>query len=167
MPTQPGTPYEQPTITDQPTTPEEQPTVTEPTIEITEEEYETLEEPYVPGGNDRETPPRPNTPGNELIPGENGEWIEVDENGVPQYVWTWDEDEEEWVSEPIPPKINITFPDDEPTLPVIPAKPLVQPKKDNPTTGDTNAVIFSLLGILLISGCVTTYVVGKKKRSVK
>ena len=60
------------------------------------------EYPYVPGGNDREVPPNPTVPGNELFPDDDG-WIEYDPEGVPVGRWDWDDEEETWVFDPFPP----------------------------------------------------------------
>ena len=44
------------------------------------------------------TPPLPSTPGNILIPSEDGlTWFEFDEAGVPLGAWIWDDDEGVWI----------------------------------------------------------------------
>jgi fimbrial isopeptide formation D2 family protein len=48
-------------------------------------------------------PPAVAAPGNSLIPGPNGGYIEIDENGVPLGEWHWDEEEERWIFDEYPP----------------------------------------------------------------
>ena len=55
-------------------------------------------------------PPTATVEGNELVPGENGTWIELDEAGVPLGIWTWDEEEEEWVFEELPVPLGALMP---------------------------------------------------------
>ena len=59
-------------------------------------------------GTGNGTPPVYN--GNELIPGENGTWIELDEFGVPLGEWRWDDDEEVWIFEAFPPLAAFNMP---------------------------------------------------------
>ena len=58
--------------------------------------------PYVPGGYDRDVPPNPTVPGNELVADEDG-WIEYGPDGSPLGKWEWDDEEEIWVFDPFPP----------------------------------------------------------------
>jgi|GEM_PF-1549395 len=44
-----------------------------------------------------EHPPFPTEPGYTLVQDENGDWILLDENGVPLGRWVWDEDRNEWI----------------------------------------------------------------------
>ena len=45
---------------------------------------------YPPNGNSQ-SPPTPNSPGNNLLPGENNTFIEADEFGIPSGEWRWDD----------------------------------------------------------------------------
>jgi hypothetical protein len=54
------------------------------------------------GGTERPDPPAPSN-GGSLIPGENGNYIEIDENGVPIGEWHWDDDEGQWIFDKYPP----------------------------------------------------------------
>jgi len=60
------------------------------------------------GGNDG--PPTATVEGNELVPGENGTWIELDDTGVPLGTWTWDDEEEEWIFEELPVPLGAAMP---------------------------------------------------------
>ena len=64
-----------------------------PNPEIPEEDPEIPEEPEAP---------EPNTPGNsvDLV---DEDWIEFDEEGVPQGEWNWDDDEGVWIYDEFPP----------------------------------------------------------------
>jgi hypothetical protein len=48
---------------------------------------------------DTSTPPS----GGNLVPGDNGTYIELGPDGVPQGVWTWDPEQNVWVYEELPP----------------------------------------------------------------
>jgi hypothetical protein len=59
--------------------------------------------PHEPGGTDFEVPPAPNQPGNTIVEGPDGTYIELDEFGVPLGEWKWCDDEEMWIFEEFPP----------------------------------------------------------------
>jgi uncharacterized repeat protein (TIGR01451 family) len=88
-------------------------TVTPPTVTPPEEPGQTAPNapeagpnvPQTPGGTDPSTPPGPTVPGHNIVPGDNGVYIELDENGVPLGEWRWDEPTEEWVFEEYPPPL--------------------------------------------------------------
>jgi hypothetical protein len=52
-------------------------------------------------------PPVPTTPGNSIVPGDNGVYIEFDEDGVPLGEWRWDEPTEQWIFDEYPPLANL------------------------------------------------------------
>jgi hypothetical protein len=56
-----------------------------------------------PGETVPNSPPAPTVPGHTLVPGENGAFIELDENGTPLGEWRWDEDEGRWIFDAYPP----------------------------------------------------------------
>jgi hypothetical protein len=56
-----------------------------------------------PGGNDPTVPPRPTSPNNSLIPGPNGTYIEIDENGARIGEWYWDDLTAQWIFGEYPP----------------------------------------------------------------
>ena len=62
--------------------------------------------PHIPGGREREVPPAPTILGNELVPLDDGGWIEFDEDGVPLGEWHWDDPLEMWVFEEYPPPLS-------------------------------------------------------------
>jgi hypothetical protein len=57
------------------------------------------------GGGGSGGAPTPNAEGNSLIPGPNGTYIELDENGVPLGEWHYDDDAGEWVFDEYPPPL--------------------------------------------------------------
>jgi uncharacterized repeat protein (TIGR02543 family) len=55
--------------------------------------------------------PSPSAPGHVVVPGENGNFIELGEDGVPLGEWHWDEPTQVWVFEEYPPPLaNDTLP---------------------------------------------------------
>jgi hypothetical protein len=50
-----------------------------------------------PGGNGPIAPPRPTSPDNSLIPGPNGTYIEIDEDGARIGEWHWDDLTAQWI----------------------------------------------------------------------
>ena len=56
------------------------------------------------------TPPIVVDEGNDLIPTENGTWIEIAEDGVPLGEWIEDEDDEVWIFEELPPLAEFDMP---------------------------------------------------------
>jgi hypothetical protein len=50
-----------------------------------------------------ENPPEPSKPGGKLLPSDNGNYIEVDENGVPLGEWRYDPDTNTWIYDEYPP----------------------------------------------------------------
>jgi hypothetical protein len=56
--------------------------------------------PGPPGGFDPDRPPTPSIPGHSVILGENGSYIELDENGIPLGEWRWDENAGQWIFDP-------------------------------------------------------------------
>ena len=64
---------------------------------------EVLEERGEPGGKDRGRQPNPTILGNQLIPLDDGGWLEFDEDGTPLGEWHWDDYEEMWVFDEYPP----------------------------------------------------------------
>lgn len=80
-------------------------------------------DPYDPAGPTGPTepakpePPRPANPGHTLVPGEDGTYIELDEEGVPLGIWTLD-DGGEWVFEPYPTPESLPKTGVEDTLPL-------------------------------------------------
>ncbi|MDR3296045.1 MAG: LPXTG cell wall anchor domain-containing protein, partial [Clostridiales Family XIII bacterium] len=104
-----------------PGTQPEEPAVTEPEI------------PPAPGGNDPARPPAPIEWGNGIVPGENGVYIEINEDGVPLGEWHWEEPIQEWVFEEYPPPLaDMTL----------------------PQTGGQRAPLIPLLGFLAIVSIV-------------
>ena len=91
---------------------EEEPEEPEDTEEIEEpEDPDESEPPDHPGeteGSDHPpAPDRPDPPtppiGNTLVPGDNGSFLEVDDNDVPLGEWNWDEDTGTWIFSPYVP----------------------------------------------------------------
>jgi len=60
--------------------------------------------PHVPGGRDPNVPPAPSNPSSTLVPGEDGRFIEIGEDGVPLGEWYWDNGDELWIFDEYPPK---------------------------------------------------------------
>ena len=60
-------------------------------------------QPRPPGGTDPEIPPNPTIYGHSIVAGEDGVYIEFDEDGVPLGEWHWDEEMEEWIFDEYPP----------------------------------------------------------------
>ena len=56
-----------------------------------------------PGGSDPYIPPNPTLPGHSIEPGDDGRYIEFDEEGVPLGEWRWEEVIEEWIFDEYPP----------------------------------------------------------------
>ncbi|MCL1805003.1 MAG: hypothetical protein FWG28_03230 [Clostridiales bacterium] len=56
-----------------------------------------------PGGSDPYIPPNPTVSGHAIEPGDDGIFIEFDEEGVPLGEWHWEEVIEEWIFEEYPP----------------------------------------------------------------
>ncbi|MDR3295560.1 MAG: InlB B-repeat-containing protein [Clostridiales Family XIII bacterium] len=85
-----------------------------------------------PGGHDPGTPPVPAVAGSSLVPGDDGSFIEIGEDGVPLGAWHWDDPLQEWVFEEYPP-----------------------PLASLPQTGATAAsgAFFLLAFLLLAAGC--------------
>ena len=105
------------------------PEITPPTVppEITPEQPPappevTIEEEAPPAG------PAPNFPGNILVPGDGGSYIELDEDGAPVGKWEYDEENDIWIFEEFP----------VPSAPYEPGK--------GPKTGDeSNATMYIAL----------------------
>jgi hypothetical protein len=57
------------------------------------------------GGGGGGGAPTPGAEGNSLIPGPNGTYVELDENGVPLGEWRYDDDAGEWVFDEYPPPL--------------------------------------------------------------
>ena len=77
----------------------------------------------------------------ELVPNDNGGYIEFDENGTPLGIWTWNEDTEEWIFDKYVPLGGL------------------------PHTGDSLAPLVTLaLSALLVSGLFIERYLRKKKR---
>ena len=53
------------------------------------------------------TPPPVSPGGGALIPGDDGKYIELDDNGTPVGEWHWDEDLNEWLFDEYPPLIGL------------------------------------------------------------
>ncbi|MDR2296605.1 MAG: hypothetical protein LBD95_07390, partial [Clostridiales Family XIII bacterium] len=49
----------------------------------------------------------PTSPGNTIVPGPNGTFIEIGEDGVPLGEWHWDEPTEQWILDEYPPLANL------------------------------------------------------------
>ncbi|MCL2741889.1 MAG: hypothetical protein FWE70_07270 [Oscillospiraceae bacterium] len=83
----------------------------------------------MPGGNDKGNPPNTKVPGGNLIQEDDETYLEVDEDGVPYIVWTWD-DEDGWTPRDYEP--------DE-----------VEEIGELPPTGDPSALpgLFAMLGV--------------------
>ena len=62
---------------------------------------------HEPGGTDPSLPPVPTIPGNMVIPGDNGVFIEFDGFGTPLGEWSWDDFDEIWVFEEYPPPLSM------------------------------------------------------------
>ena len=98
--TPPTTPVEPPTTpTTPPTTPVEPPTVPE--------DPPTPPDDRKTGGSD---PSGPVSDGIVEV-NEDGDFIELDEDGIPLGRWVWDDDEELWILDEFPPLGNLEFPD--------------------------------------------------------
>ena len=65
---------------------------------------------HTPGGTTTDIPPNPTKPGNSVVPGDEGMFIELDENGVPLGEWHWDEEENVWIFDEYPPLTDMTVP---------------------------------------------------------
>jgi uncharacterized repeat protein (TIGR02543 family) len=64
---------------------------------------ETTPPAQAPGGTDPALPPAPNAPDSDLIPGDNGNFIEIGADGTPLGEWSWSELEQKWIFEEYPP----------------------------------------------------------------
>ena len=93
---------------------------------------ENPDDPGEPGGRNRERPPNPTVLGNTLVPGDDGSFIEFDEDGTPLGEWRWDDDDEMWIFEEYLPLGNL------------------------PQTGDAGNLLIWLIfiGCLLLGFCV-------------
>jgi uncharacterized repeat protein (TIGR02543 family) len=80
--------------------------------------------------------------GNNLIPGDDGVYLEVDETGVPQGVWHWDEAAQAWVFEPS------------------------QPLEDLPKTGGSEPLPWPLLTAAFTAGAFSLRVAAGQRRAV-
>jgi hypothetical protein len=69
----------------------------EPTSELTQEDTPP------PGGTDPNVPPIPQVPGNIVVPGDDGEFLEFGPDGTPLGQWRWDPDNNDWFYEELPP----------------------------------------------------------------
>jgi len=96
---------------------------------------------YIPGGNDFDMPPLPNTPGGALVPDGDG-FLEFDDDGVPLGRWAWDEDEEMWMFEMFVPLSGM-------------------PRTGNNSSFDLNLI---LLGLSLISMVIMTKAIKVSRR---
>jgi pilin isopeptide linkage protein len=90
-------------------TPAEPPATTAPeTPDVRTPDANTPATPPAPGGNDPQVPPVPTVSGSSLVPGDNGTFIEIGEDGVPLGAWHWDDPLQEWVFEEYqPPLANL------------------------------------------------------------
>jgi hypothetical protein len=110
----PGSPGGSGGSTEQPQTPDPTPTNTEEpeeseTPDDTEEpeQSERVPNPNA-GGNDPNVPPVPGYYGSTLVPGENGTFIEIGEDGTPLGEWHWEPPPvEQWIFEEFPPLGNL------------------------------------------------------------
>ena len=86
-------------------------------------------------------PPQPSNPDNTIVPGENGSYIELDEDGVPLGEWKWDDELEEWVFDAIIPLGSM------------------------PPTGDSGAPTYLyVLAAVSLAGIAAALKLGRKKR---
>ncbi|MDR0906496.1 MAG: InlB B-repeat-containing protein [Oscillospiraceae bacterium] len=74
-----------------------------------------------------EQPPVPNIPGGTVVPGDDGSYIELDEDGTPRGEWHWNDDAGAWIYDEYPPLGD---------LPIIDA---------SPKTGDSGPVLWVIL----------------------
>jgi uncharacterized repeat protein (TIGR02543 family) len=95
-------------------------------------------EPPLPTELGTEIPPD----GNNLIPGDDGVYIEVDETGIPQGAWHWDEEVQEWVFEPY------------------------QPLADLPKTGGSEQPLWPLLAAAFAAGAFSRRLASGQRRAV-
>jgi uncharacterized repeat protein (TIGR02543 family) len=59
------------------------------------------------GNNGGGPAPPPPMNGGSVVPSDNGNYIEIDENGAPLGEWRWDEPTEQWIFDEYPPQSNL------------------------------------------------------------
>jgi hypothetical protein len=96
---------------------------------------------YVPGGKDPDVPPVPFVPGHEVVPGDDGEYLEFGDDDTPLGHWTYDPDTDEWVYEEFPPTTNLPL-----------------------TNGTDHVLLFLNIGLGLV--CGGTLLLLRKRRSL-
>ena len=104
----PVTPYlPPPTTTDPDPDPEPEPKPEPKPDPKPEPKPDPEPEPPIVPTDDEPNVPVPTNPGSTLVPDDYGCYIEIDENGVPQGKWHYDEEEDVWIFEAFPPLGNV------------------------------------------------------------